>query len=168
MARQVDRFEFQPGEADRVLDAMAEITAAEDGWINLLPGVDPDEAPPPPSGLTAILAPRTPGAVMGTWKPAVPSRRGPQGAQIGLMHSAGRFAIRQLASLGAPLPDRWIIRQDNPRRGLIVVAPLGASNSDVLDWIIAAGTAFAVYTPSGSWRADVYYPKPLDLSSGST
>jgi hypothetical protein len=160
MARRVDRFEFSPGEADRVLDAMAEITRAGNGWINLLPGVDPDDAPPAPTGLTAILAPRTPGVVMGTWKPGVPGRRGPQGAQVGLLHSAGRFAARRLASMGAPLPEGWIVRQDNPRRGLIVVARVDAPDSEVLDWIIAAGTAFSAYTPSGYWRADVFLPTP--------
>jgi hypothetical protein len=159
MARPVQRVEFQPAEPGEVLVAMDAITKAGDGWINLLPGVDSDEAPPRPTGLSAVLAPRVPGAVMGTWAPQSPSRRGMQGATVGLLHPAGRFAARQLASLGAPVPEGWTIRQDNPRRGLIVIAPVDESNEKVLTWIVAAGTALSTLAPSGYWRADIYPPK---------
>lgn len=160
MARPVQKLQFRPGEADQVLSAMATITQAADGWINLLPGIDSEEAPPRPTGLTAILAPRTPGAVMGTWVPQKQSRRGLQGATIGLIHPAGRFAARQLASVGVPLPDGWIVRQDNQRRGLIVAAAVDTPDREVLDWIIAAGTALCGLELSGEWRADIYLPKP--------
>jgi hypothetical protein len=159
MARQVQRVEFQPAEPGAVLEAMAEITRSADGWINLLPGVDADEAPPRPTGLSAILAPRTPGALMGTWAPQTQARKGIHGATVGLLHPAGRFAARQLASLGVPVPDGWTIRQDNPRRGLIVVAAVDTPDNAVLNWILAAGMALMTLTPSGSWRADIYLPK---------
>jgi len=160
MARPVERLQFRPGELDGVLAAMDTITSAGDGWINLLPGIDADEAPPRPTGLTAILAPRTPGAVMGTWTPQKMTRRGMQGSTVGLLHPAGRFAARQLASVGIPLPSGWILRQDNQRRGLIVSAPVDTPASDILDWIIAAGTALCGLELSGEWRADIYLPKP--------
>src|SRR6202035_4216773 len=82
--RQVQRVEFQPSEPDAVLEAMDAITRVADGWINFLPGVDADDAPPRPTGLTAVLAPRTPGALMGTWAPQSETRKGPQGATVGL------------------------------------------------------------------------------------
>jgi hypothetical protein len=159
MARPVQRVEFKPEEPGDVLQAMAEISHARDGWINLLPGVDDDEAPPRPTGLSAVLAPRTPGALMGTWAPQTEARRGIQGATIGLLHPAGRFAARQLASLGAPVPEGWTIRQDNPRRGLIVMAAIDTPNDVVLTWIVSAGTALSTLTASGYWRADIYPPK---------
>jgi hypothetical protein len=143
---------------------MAMIQEARDGWINFLPGVDEDAAPPPPSGLGAILAPRTPGAVMATWAPETQTRRGVQGATVGLLHPAGRFASRQLASLGVPLPEGWVVRQDNPRRGLIVMARLDAPYTEVLDWIVSAGTTLSMLPYTGSWRADVYFPKILPIS----
>ncbi|MFZ0664511.1 MAG: hypothetical protein WAM97_02065 [Acidimicrobiales bacterium] len=158
--RQVQQIEFRPGEGADVIDAMDTITDAGDGWINLLPGVDPDDAPPPPTGLMAILSPRFAGVTMGTWAPKSQSRSGIEGAKIGLLHTAGRFAARQLASFGIPVPEGWLIRQDNPRRGLILVASLDASNRDVLDWIVAAGTALCSLDTSGMWRADVYLPRP--------
>lgn len=159
MARPVNRVEFRPTEPASVLEAMATIADAGDGWINLLPGVDSDEAPPRPTGLTAVLAPRTPGALMGTWAPQTMTRRGLLGATIGLLHPAGRFAARQLASLGVPIPEGWTIRQDNPRRGLIVNARVDTPHDEVLSWIVAAGMALSTLTPSGYWRADIYLPK---------
>jgi len=160
MRRQVQQFEFLPGQGADVLDAMATITDAGDGWINLLPGLDPDDAPPPPAGLMAILSPRFAGITMGTWAPKSQTRNGIQGSKIGLLHTAGRFAARQLGSFGIPVPDGWLIRQDNPRRGLIVVASLEASNREILDWIVAAGTALCAFDTSGMWRADVFLPRP--------
>ena len=96
---------------------------------------------------------------MATWAPQTITRRGPQGATIGLLHPAGRFAARQLASLGVPVPDGWTIRQDNPRRGLIVIARVDAPQEEVLDWIIAAGAALSTLAATGYWRADIYLPK---------
>jgi hypothetical protein len=64
-----------------------------------------------------------------------------------------------LVSLGAPVPEGWTIRQDNPRRGLIVIARVDAPHEEVLDWIISAGAALSTLTPSGFWRADIYFPK---------
>jgi hypothetical protein len=159
MARSVQKLQFMPGETEQVVAAMATISGAADGWINLLPGIDSDEAPPRPTGLTAVLAPRTPGAVMGTWVPQKQTRRGLQGATVGLIHPAGRFAARQLTSLGVPLPGGWIVRQDNQRRGLIVAVAVDTPDREVLEWIIAAGTALCGLELSGEWRADIYLPK---------
>jgi hypothetical protein len=159
--RPVERVEFNPGEAGEVLEAMTTIERAGDGWVNLLPGIDPDDAPPPPRGLTAILAPKTPGAVMATWAPQARARRSAQGATVGLLHSAGRFAARQLAGLGAPVPDGWIVRQDNPRRGLIVEAPADTPESDILEWMIAATTALCTLPLTGNWNAVIYLPRSV-------
>ena len=88
------------------------------------------------------------------------TRRGLQGATVGMIHPAGRFAARQLTSLGVPLPEGWIVRQDNQRRGLIVAVAVDTPDREVLDWIIAAGTALCGLELSGEWRADIYLPKP--------
>jgi hypothetical protein len=165
MKRPVRRVEFQPTEPGEVLEAMATLTHAGDGWINFLPGIDADDAPPTTTGLSALLAPRTAGALMGTWAPQTQTRRGLQGPTVGLLHPVGRFAARQLAGLGAPVPEGWTIRQDNARRGLIVIAPFDTPNDEVLTWIIAAGTALTTLPTSGSWRADIYLPKEMTEST---
>jgi hypothetical protein len=154
-----ERLEFKPTDPGEILSAMATISSAGEGWINLLPGIDSDDAPPPPTGIAAILAPRTPGAVMSTWAPPGSSHHQPHGATVGILHSAGRFAARQLVGLGAPVPEGWVIRQDNPRRGLIVVAPTGTTDQEVLDWTIAATTALCTLEISGDWLAEIFLPK---------
>jgi len=157
--REVQRIEFRPTDAQAVLDAMAVIAGASDGWMNILPGVEPEDEPDQPTGLSALLAPRTAGVVMSTWAPPATTRRGHEGATIGIMHSKGRFAARQLAGLGVPLPEGWVVRQDHARRGLIVTASADASDSDMLDWMIAATTALCSLTLTGDWAAQIYFPR---------
>jgi hypothetical protein len=158
--RTPERLEFKPTVLGGVLDAMSKITRAADGWINLLPGIDEEDAPPPATGITALFSPRTAGVVMSTWAPPARTRRGMQGSSVGILHSAGRFAARQLTTLGAPLPEGWIVRQDNPRRGLIVVAPVGSDDDEVLGWTIAATTALCHLVLTGDWVADIFWPRP--------
>lgn len=158
MARQVSQIEFKPAEAGAVIEAMARIETAGDGWMNLFPGVPEDQAPVPATGLNAILGPKNPGAVMATWAPPTRGRRGLQAGSVGILHSAGRFAARQLAAIGVPVPEGWPIRQDNPRRGLITQVPIGTPVADVLQWMIAASTALFAFDMTGSWRADFYLP----------
>jgi hypothetical protein len=162
--RTAERLQFKPAELTGVLDAMSTIARAGNGWINLLPGIDEESAPPAHTGLTALLAPRTPGVVMATWAPPTRTRHGMQGATVGILHSVGRFAARQLTTLGAPLPEGWIVRQDNPRRGLIVIAPVGSSNDEVLEWTIAATTALCTLVLTGDWVADIFWPRAGEVS----
>jgi hypothetical protein len=162
--RTAERLEFKPTVLGGVLDAMSKITKAGDGWINLLPGIDEDDAPPPSTGIAALFSPRTAGVVMATWAPPARTRNGMQGATVGILHSAGRFAARQLTTLGAPLADGWIVRQDNPRRGLIVSAPVDTDDEDVLVWTIAATTALCHLVLTGDWVADIFWPRAGDVS----
>jgi hypothetical protein len=157
--RPVQRIEFSPTGAGEVLLGMATIRNAADGWMNILPGIDPDDTPAQPTGLGAILAPKTAGVVMTTWAPPSSNRRGPEGATIGIMHSAGRFAARRLAELGVPVPAGWAVRQDHARRGLIVTAAVEASDAEMLDWMIAATTALCTLTLTGDWVAQIYLPR---------
>lgn len=160
MARDVDQFEFTPEAAGRVLEWMDRLTVAADGWINLLPGVDEEDADQPtaPGAFAALFGPPQAPVTMCTWLPPRPGRRGGEGATIGIMHPRGRFAIRQLAALGVPLPEGWQVRQDHARRGLVVLAPPDAPYRAVLDWTLRAGTALALTPLTGSWQARVHQP----------
>ena len=160
MAREIERFEFVPEAPDRVLEWMDRLSAADDGWINLLPGVDEDEAEQPtsPGAFAALFGPSQASVTMCTWLPARRGRRDGQGPTVGIVHPRGRFAIRQLADLGVALPGGWIVSQDHARRGLIVVAPPGAPHADVLTWAIEAGAALAMIPLTGTWQAEVHQP----------
>ena len=162
MPRDVDRFELVPGAPGRVLEWMDRLTAAADGWINLMPGVDEEEAEQPtaPGAFAAVFGPSQAPVTMCTWLPGRRRRAG-EGATVGIVHPRGRFAIRQLAELGVPLPDGWQVRQDHARRGLIVLAPAEAPHAGVLDWSLRAGAALVLVPLTGSWQAEVHQPARL-------
>lgn len=152
--------EFRPEGPEQVLEWMDRLSAAGDGWINLLPGVDEDEAEEPtsPGAFAALFGPSQAPVTMCTWMPARPGRRGSEEVTVGIMHPRGRFAVRQLEELGIPLPGGWRVRQDHARRGLIVLAPRQASHASVLGWALRAGAALAMVPLTGSWQARVYQP----------
>ncbi|MGH9086730.1 MAG: hypothetical protein ACRDYZ_01225 [Acidimicrobiales bacterium] len=144
-----------PPEVGDVLASMATLAAAADGWVNLLPGVPEEEVEEAPrSVFTALFGPPQPPATMGTW---VPKRRG-HGPTVGISHPRGRHAVRQLAELGVPVPGGWRVRQDHGRRGLVVEPLPGATDAEVLDWMLQAGRALAVMPLTGRWLAQVHLP----------
>jgi hypothetical protein len=57
-----------------------------------------------------------------------------------------------------PLPEGWIVRQDHPRRGIVLETPVDAAEADVIAWCISAGTALCRAEMTGEWRAVVYEP----------
>ena len=142
MSRPVERFEFSPEVPGRVVAAMGDLFEAGDGWINLLPGIAGEGADAPEEGGGSLLfGARQPAITMGTWVPPKRRRRAPRGGEVvtlGIMHPRGRHAVRQLASLGVPLPDRWYVRQDHQRRGLVLRVPADVPQVDVLAWALRA------------------------------
>ncbi|MGP8060682.1 MAG: hypothetical protein ACLP9C_13745 [Acidimicrobiales bacterium] len=160
VARDTDEFEFDPAAPAAVLAAMDRLSAAHDGWINLLPGVDEEEAPEPEGrGPFTLLfgSPQAP-VTMGTWMPAKRTRTGAGEETLGIMHPRGRHAIASLRADGLPLPQGWRVRQDHARRGLIVCVPAGTPHAQVLDWALRAGDALAMVPLTGMWRAKVFLP----------
>jgi hypothetical protein len=116
-------------------------------FVNLHPGVDPDEAPPPPSQrpLGNLFGNRGPVVPLATWTPD----------EIGLQHMVGTRAARFLADHGVPVPDDWYVVADHPRRGL-VVRPYDASPEDALRWLVRAATATCPLAIVGPWHAVVH------------
>jgi hypothetical protein len=161
MRRHVLQIEFLPGETGPVVEQMARLAEAEDGWINLLPGVDDEEAEGPhrPSALSALFGSAQSPVTMGTWIPARRGRRGDE-VTVGIVHPRGRLAVTQLRSMGVPVPTGWRVRQDHARRGLILLAPADAPHSEVLGWALQAGAALAATPLTGSWQARIFEPSP--------
>jgi hypothetical protein len=152
--------EFSPDNTAPVVERMAMLSAAQDGWINLVPGVPDDDdtqdlARPSPFG--ALLGSAQSPLTMGTWMPARHGRRSRE-VTLGIMHPRGRRAVQQLAGMGIPLPEGWRVRQDHNRRGLILFPPETAPHADVLSWALRAGEALATTELTGSWQARVYEP----------
>lgn len=153
--RPVEELEFVPPLVEAVLARMDRLAAAGDGWINLLPGVPDEEIEEPiRSPFTAIFGSATPPVTMCTW---VPGSRG-NSPTVGISHPRGRFAARQLAELGVPVPGGWDIRQDHGRRGVVLRPPPSTAHAVVLGWMIDAGRVLALVPLTGSWAARIHLP----------
>jgi hypothetical protein len=158
--REVDTFEFTPSTFDRVTGYLHHLTEAGQGWINLLPGVDSeeDEVQTVPPGLFSLFSNRQPPVTMCTLMPPRPNRRGTEGVTVGLLHPTGAKAAARLNDDGVPVPDGWLVRQDHARRGLVLLAPYGALDGDIIAWALRAGTALCRREMTGRWQAVVYLP----------
>lgn len=152
--RAIEELEFVPPDVAGVLERMAALTAAGDGWLNLLPGLDDEVEEPPRTVFTALFGAPQPPATMCTW---IPGRDG-GGPTVGVAHPRGRHAARQLGERSVPVPGDWRVTQDHGRRGLVVRPPPGTSDGLVLDWMLRAGAALAVMPLTGTWQARVHLP----------
>jgi hypothetical protein len=147
--------EFHEERRTPVVDRMVAISAGQGGWINLSPGLDVDQPPPPRTALASLLGSRGPVVPLGTWTPA--HRRDP--ATVGIHHGEGPKGLALLAERGVPLPERWRRLQDHPKRGLVLVPPPASTAEqldEVLDWLLRATGALCPVRRTGEWRAYCY------------
>ena len=140
-----------------VVARMDELADRQAGWVNLQPGIDPEDAPPASPGLFGVFSGRGPIVPVATWTAPAAGRRGPPEAeQVGIQHPAGGRAAAVLAEGGLPVPDGWRVLQDHPRRGLVVAVPAGTRHEVVLDWLLRATARLSAVPVTGRWRATVH------------
>lgn len=113
-------------------------------FVNLHPGVDADEMPPPRSALGNLFGNRGPVVPLATWTPG----------EIGLQHMVGQRAVRFLADKGVVVPDEWYVVADHPKRGL-VLRTYQAPPHEVLRWLMRAATVTCPLEITGPWHAVV-------------
>jgi len=156
----MEQIEFDSGTQGRVVASMEKLARAGDGWINLLPGVEEEDVGEPRqvSVFSALFGTAQAPVTMTTWMPPRGGRGGSTEVNLGIMHPKGRHAVEQLRSEGVEVPAGWRVRQDHPRRGLIVLVPVSAPHKMVLDWALRAGSALTAVELTGSWQARVYLP----------
>ncbi len=158
--REKETFEFTPPDVDRLVGFLTVLTAAGAGWINLMPGVrvEEDQRASVNAGVFALFGNRQAPVTMCTLMPASPKKAAHDGVTIGLLHPTGNKVIARLAESGIALPDGWVVKQDHNRRGLVVRARHGATESDIIDWSLASGAALCREEMTGRWQAVVYLP----------
>jgi hypothetical protein len=157
---EVEAFDFTPPDSDRVVGFLHMVTEAGQGWINLMPGVemDEDQRTNVSTGLSALFGGRQAPVTMCTLMPASPNKQALDGVTVGLLHPTGNKVVARLAEAGVPLPEGWVVRQDHNRRGLVVRAPRGAPEKEIIGWSVRAGTALCREEMTGEWQAVVYLP----------
>ena len=133
--------ELPDGDVTPLLDHLEGAT-----YVNLHPGVDPDEAPPPPTGgiFGGIFSNRGPVVPLATWTPG----------EIGLQHAAGQRVVRTLGERGCAVPEEWYVVSEHPKRGL-VLRTYQAPVEDVLRWLVRAATVLCPLPIVGPWQARV-------------
>jgi hypothetical protein len=150
--------EFGVDEVTQVVAFMERLARAEDGWINLIPGITNDDEVTTSLGFLTLVGGGSIGITMCTWVPKSHNRRGLVQPRLGINHTTGRRAAAELYSLGVPVPETWLVEQDHPRRGLVLRMPFEESQEHVLVWALRAVGALSAPNPARRWRADIYLP----------
>ena len=152
-----DHLEFRRESPELAVAMVAEIAAAGEGWVNLGPVVDdaPTEAR---SGFFGIFSGRGPALPLATYVPASGGRRS-QPASIGIQHGAGPRAVGLLSEAGVEVPASWRVRQDHPRRGLVLELPAGVAAEGILEFLLDAATALSKVRVGDLWAADRHGPR---------
>lgn len=148
--------EFRADDVSPVTAFMDELRREGRGWINLEPGYDADDAPPPRSLLGQAFSSRGPDIPLCTWVPPQPHRRWTEPQTVGVHHGAGRKAVDRLAAAGIDVPVGWRVMQDHTRRGLVLAVPDDTAPASIVSWLIDAGTALCAVPLSGWWRAAIH------------
>lgn len=146
---------FSTDDLAPVLAVLAELTAAHGGWVNFLPEVESGHEPPPRNLVLALFSNRGDPIPLATW--TAPEREGGR-PTIGIGHGTGPNALARLADADLALPAGWWKANDHARRGLVVNPGVGATDQDVLRWLLDAATELSVVPLTGAWLARVYRP----------
>lgn len=139
---------------------MARLSAAGDGWINLLPKIADDDDRPTALRFFTLFSGGGTGITMCSWIPGRDARGGRSESRVGITHVTGRRVKAELVELATPVPKDWFIEQDHPRRGLVLRVPDRAPLEEVLEWALRATQALSAPPAIQGWRADVYLPLP--------
>jgi hypothetical protein len=156
VTREPRYIEFRADDRAEVVACMDELERTRAGWINVQPGLDPEDVPAVRAGAFGLLSGRGPDVPLATWVPGELKREEPQPASVGIQHGTGPRLAARLADAGVPVPDGWRVTQDHARRGLVVAIPVGTSNDAVLDWLVRAAATLSPVPLTGDWRAAVY------------
>ena len=138
-----------------MVERMKRMVLDGSGWINFEPAVDPEAEIPHQGGLFGLFSAQGPAVPLCSWVPTT-TRSGRTTVSVGVQHPAGPKVVRHLRELGITIPDGWIVRQDHPRRGLVLELDASEDQQRVLDWLTRVGSLLTAVALTGSWRASLY------------
>ena len=150
--------EFRRESPEDAVALLGELAGNGQGWVNIYPVVD-DAPPEARSGLFGIFSGRGPAVPLATYVPSTIGRHREQPASVGIQHGAGPRAVARLSDAGIEVPARWRVRQDHPRRGLVLELPGDEPVGQVLAFLLDAATALSRVRTGESWAAERYGPR---------
>jgi hypothetical protein len=158
MATTATVIEFTDDDISPLVERMDALTRRGDGWINIGPGLTPEEfaALPTRSTVAKWVSGRGPAVPMATWTPASTKGRGSP-AQIGLAHGTGPNALERLKDAGLSLPSGWQKKQDHAKNGIVAELPATVDHEAVIGWLLAAISELSDRVAAGpDWIAEAY------------
>lgn len=124
---------LDPHDRVQAIQLLDDIRSTPGSWCNMtfeeLEESDNFESP-----LFSFLAARGPANALAT----IMRDTAEKPLSVGIQHQAGTKAAQQLREADLPLPKGARVRQDHPRRGLVVEWPDDATTEDLADWLFAA------------------------------
>jgi hypothetical protein len=75
---------------------------------------------------------------------------------VGVEHASGTKAANRLRDLGHAVPSSWRVRQDHPKRGLVVEIPASVPPAESLAWLLAAAVLLTTLELDQRWLAEIY------------
>jgi hypothetical protein len=121
----------------------------------LVPHFDPDSLPPSAPVMQRLFSARGPTIPELSWVPRDPTATKGEPTSFGIRHGAGH-ARRFLADRGHSVPERWVVLQDSPKRGLVVAVPDDEPADVVLAWLLRATEVLCPLPLPDDWRAQLY------------
>jgi hypothetical protein len=157
--RGVKHLHINAPELDLLCEQAAPLAARHSGWITLSPLVPSREQPPPQGPLAILISGERHDAPICSWVPGRQSRRQTKCDALGIQHSTGTGAVNRLAQAGIGVPTGWRVRQDHPRRGLVVEPPTGTPLLDMFGWLTRAGASLCRSSYDGRWEVTIHLPR---------
>ncbi|MEA3214833.1 MAG: hypothetical protein QOJ19_989 [Acidimicrobiia bacterium] len=147
---------FRRSDPAELIDSFASLQRAGEGWINLAPDLGDDQ---PPSRAGGWFSARGPEAPHATLMPGRVKRNGRvEPAQLGIEHASGTKAARRLREAGMELPAGALVRQDHPKRGLVLQVPADAPAEGLVIWLLDASVRLSRVPIGDGWRAEIWEP----------
>jgi hypothetical protein len=152
------RLPFRRSDPAPLVEVVEDLSRLGRGWVNIAADLgDGDaarKAPNQPGGWFSARGPESPHS---TYVPPRQKRNGRfEPAQLGIEHAAGPRAVRQLDAAGLTVPGGWLVRQDNPKRGLVLAIPAGTGSGELVEWLLAAAGLLSQVPLGDAWVAEVW------------
>lgn len=147
---------FRRSDPVELVEAFAQLQQMGGGWINLAPDLGDDRPPSRAGGWFSARGPEAPHATLMAGRVRRNGRTDP--AQLGIEHASGTKAAQRLREGGLEPPTGAVVRQDHPKRGLVVEVPADSPPAGLVAWLLEASTRLSRVPIGDNWLAEIWEP----------